>query len=83
MSSQTDIVISFATKKKEYRMTDHVMLLYYITFLLLFMRAVKRGNELKFYLPDILVNGKIRPRTAAKLRDAIWYILKEDGYPVF
>ena len=48
-----------------------------------FRRVVYKGGEVKFQYPDIILNGRIKERTAAKLRDMSRHILMEDGYPAY
>ena len=46
-------------------------------------RKVYKGDEVRFRYPDIILNGRIKERTAAKLRDMSRHILMEDGYPAY
>ena len=48
-----------------------------------FRKIEYKGDEVSLQLPDILANGKIKPRTALKLRESIEYILKQDRYPAY
>ena len=48
-----------------------------------FRKVDYRGDEVKFYYPDIILNGKIKERTARKIMEATQYILKEDHYPIY
>ena len=48
-----------------------------------FRKVVYKGDEVRFRYPDIILNGRIKERTAAKLRDMSRHILMEDGYPAY
>ena len=48
-----------------------------------FRKVVYKGDEVRFRYPDIILNGRIKERTAAKLRDMSRHILMEDGYPTY
>ena len=49
----------------------------------LLRKVVYKGDEVRFRYPDIILNGRIKERTAAKLRDMSRHILMEDGYPTY
>ena len=49
----------------------------------MFRKFKYKGTEVKYHVPDIIMNGLLKPRTARKLEEAVNYILEEDGYPIY
>lgn len=49
----------------------------------MFRRLIYKGNEVRYHVPDIIMNGLLKPRTARKIAEAVNYILEEDGYPTY
>ncbi|MBQ6132723.1 MAG: reverse transcriptase N-terminal domain-containing protein [Lachnospiraceae bacterium] len=48
-----------------------------------FRKMIYKGNEVKYHIPDIVMNGLLKPRTARKIDEAVNYILEEEGYPTY